>query len=191
MNLKPGQMMLTLDLATVTGWAEGEFGQTPRSGSIRLASTGATRGEVLAGAIRFLGERWKAWKPHVVVFEAPLAPSIMGGKTNFNTTRTLVALPGIVEALCALKGVWTVREARVIDVRKFLLGSNPAGQVGKKLVMERMRELGHEPRDDNESDALALWYYAAAQSDDDIRARIRALAPFDDHRPLGRKKKMQ
>ncbi len=189
MILKPGQNMLTLDLATVTGWAEGEFGQTPRSGSVRLASTGATRAEVLAGAIRFLGERWKAWKPHVVVFEAPLAPSIMAGKTNFNTARTLIALPGIVEALCVLKGIWSVREARVMDVRKLLLGSNPPGQVGKKLVMDKMRELGHEPHDDNESDALALWYYAAAQSDEDLDARIRALTPFHDDRPLGRKKK--
>lgn len=190
MNFKPGQNMLTLDLATQTGWAEGVFGEPPRSGSVRLASAGATRAEVLAGAFRFLGERWKAWKPHVVVFEAPLAPSVMAGKTNFNTTRTLIALPGIVEALCVLKGIWSVREARVFDVRKFLLGANPPGAIGKKLVMQRMRELGHEPQDDNESDALALWYYAAALSDPDLRERLSALPPFEFDRPQGRKKKI-
>lgn len=188
MNLKPGQNMLALDLATVTGWAEGVFGEAPRSGSIRLASAGATRAEVLAGAIRFLGERWKAWKPHAVIFEAPLAPSVMAGKTNFSTARTLIALPGIVEALCVLKGIWTVREARVIDVRKFHLGGNPPGPIGKKLVMQRMRDLGHEPQDDNESDALALWYYAAAQSDDALHARLRAALPPDQGRAQRRAK---
>lgn len=39
------------------------------------------------------------------------------------------------------------------------------GNAGKELVIAAMRALGHEPRDDNEADALALLTFAASTSE--------------------------
>ena len=46
--------ILALDLATVSGWAEGPPGGPVRSGSIRFAPSGASHGEIALGAVRWL-----------------------------------------------------------------------------------------------------------------------------------------
>jgi len=169
----PKGSILALDLATRTGWAEGEIGSRPRHGSERFAPAGADRAAVLSGAIRHLQRRFMAFPPAMVVFEAPMAPNIMAGRTNANTARTLIGLAGLVEAICAINGIHRVREAKVSDIRRWFIGGNPRGEIGKKLTIERLREMGFEPEDDNAADALALWHYAAAQHDPDLDLQIR------------------
>ena len=168
MQLRPDQTILALDLATRFGWAEGPLGGTPRHGSERFAPAGADRAAVLAGAVRHFQRRFMAFKPAVVIFEAPLPPSFMRGHTNFNTSRTLLALPGIIEALCCINGISRCWEAKVSDIRHFFIGGNPRGEEGKKQTIAKLVGMGFAPQDDNAADALALWHYACAQ----LRERV-------------------
>lgn len=169
--------VLALDLATRFGWAEGPVGGTPRYGSERFAPSGSDRGAVIAGSIRFFQRRFMAFRPMKVVFEAPLAPSQVRGRTNVNTARTLLALPAVVEGLCNLNGIYRVEEAKVSDIRRWFIGSNPRGDLGKKMVIERLRLMGHDPEDDNAADALALWFYTCAKSDPDLDLHLRMTMP--------------
>lgn len=162
MKLPPGDI-LALDLATTSGWAEGPIDGTPRYGSERFAPAGAARAAVLGKAITYFQRRFMAFRPAVVVFEAPLPPSFMRGHTNFNTSRTLLALPGIIEGLCAINGIDRVMEAKVSDIRRFFIGGNPRGEEGKKQTIARLVSMGFAPQDDNAADALALWHYACAE----------------------------
>ena len=43
-----------------------------------------------------------------------------------------------------------------------VIGENPKGHIGKKLVMRQCRAMGWSPIDDNEADALATWHYMCA-----------------------------
>ena len=166
MQLRPDQTILALDLATRFGWAEGTLEGPPRYGSERFAPAGADRAAVLGKAIVHFQRRFMAFKPAVVVFEAPLPPSFMRGHTNFSTSRTLLGLPAIIEGLCSINGIYRVREAKVSDIRRFFIGGNPRGEEGKKQTIEKLVGMGYAPQDDNAADALALWHYACANVKD-------------------------
>ena len=73
----------------------------------------------------------------MVVFEAPLDPRFMGGKTNINTAMVLLGLPAIVEGACFLMGVYRVKRANAASVRKHILGFRP-GKGEAKAALEKM-----------------------------------------------------
>ena len=153
--------IIFLDLARQTGFCEGVPGEKPTSGTVRLAPSGSEPKAVYAGMMEFLVPRLRAFKYGMVSFEAPFDPRHM--KTNFNTARLLLGLPAIVEGVAHLTGHFNVREVRVDDVRKHLLGKRPAAGEAKKAVIARLRALGFDPADDNEADAIAGWLFVCAQ----------------------------
>ena len=153
--------IIFLDLARTTGWCEGVPGERPTSGTIRLAPSSAAAGEVYGGMIQFLAPRLQSFRYRVVSFEAPFDTRHM--KTNFNTARLLLGLPAIAEGVCHLTGHHNVREVSVNDVRKYLLGTRPAKGEAKKAVIAKLNELGFDPKDDNEADAIAGWLYVCAR----------------------------
>jgi hypothetical protein len=153
--------ILCLDLATQMGWAEGEPGEKPTSGTHRLAHVGASPAAVQGGLLAWLGARLTTFKYRMVIYEAPLDPRWQKQPRSERTARMLIGLCGITEAVAHQTG-HRIMEANVQDVRKHLLGARPPTGEGKAMVMQRLRILGHEYRDDNEADALALWLYATA-----------------------------
>src|SRR5262245_23437780 len=91
--------ILALDLASVTGWACGAPGQgVPRSGSIRFARVGASMGAIFSGCAQWLRDFLTVQEVSLIVFESPMEPGFMTGKTNASTIRVLMGLPAIVEA---------------------------------------------------------------------------------------------
>jgi hypothetical protein len=152
--------VLFLDLATRTGWCEGVPGETPTSGTLRLAPAGSSPAAVYGGLVAFLGTRLTALRYRAVAYEAPMDPRHM--KTNINTARVLLGMPAIVEGLAYQTGHHRLFEANVHDVRKHLLGYRPQAGEAKRVVMGALRQLGFDPRDDNEGDAIAGWLYACA-----------------------------
>lgn len=154
--------VLALDLASTSGWAVGEPGGTPISGSIRFASKGASHEAIFANATQWMEAGIALHAPSLVVWEAPLATSFRRGTSNIDTTTLLFGLPAIVGAVAYLRGVFDLRKASTRDVRMHFIGQNPKGHIGKKLVMRQCRAMGWNPIDDNESDALALWHYMCA-----------------------------
>jgi hypothetical protein len=165
------ETVLALDLATRFGWCEGEIGGKPRFGSERCAPSGAASPAVFGGFLKWMGTRMQAFRPNVVAYEAPLAPSLMRGKTTVQTSRILLGLPAITEAVCDRVGIYTVLEARVDDVRQHFLGVRTMrGDEAKRAVMARCRQLGLDPPDDNAADAVALWDYVCAMRNPKLQA---------------------
>lgn len=166
--------VLCYDLATTTGWCEGVPGGEPRYGSVRFAPAGSSQAAIFAGALQVFTDRLRTFRPRTVVYEAPLAPNVMRGKTNFSTTRILLGLPAILECVCYRLGIWDVREVSVQDVRQHFLGARRP-QNPKRAVIERCRALGYEPQDDNCADAIGIWHFATALIDPRTAARSTPL----------------
>lgn len=160
--------VLCLDLATQMGWCEGEPGQKPTSGTVRLAPQGSSPAAVYGGLIDWLATRLTTFRYRMVVFEAPLDPRWQKQPRSAATGRLLLGLCGITEGVCYQTGHHRVWEANVQDVRYHVLGARPPAGEGKKLVMQRLKLLGHEFSDDNEADAIAVWLYATAIADSRI-----------------------
>lgn len=155
-----GRVLLALDLATHTGWAEGTLGDTPRFGSIRFADVGSGRPAMFSGAFKWIGTRLQAFRPHVIAYENPFAPSVMKGHTNRSTALVLLGLPAVMQAVGYTMGIYSFCGCKPQTVRQYFInqGRLPSAEA-KRAVMQRCRELGHEVKNDNEADALALWYY--------------------------------
>ncbi|WP_194094584.1 hypothetical protein [Marivivens aquimaris] len=172
--------ILFLDLATTTGWCDGlpVKGEKPQSGSVRLAYQGATPGEKYDALVQFIGARFAVTRYQYLVWEAPLDPRSMGGKTNVNTARTLITLAGICDLLATSYGVRPY-EVHVSTVKSFILnGRRVTGAQKKTAIIEAVTAAGYSPSDDNEADAIAGWLFAANKL---------AGRPVDELLPLLRK----
>ena len=152
-------LVLALDLATRTGWAIGEPGKTPVSGSIRFASQGASHEAIFARAFAWAGEIIENNAPTTIVWEAPMPTSFNRGRTTSDVTTILFGLPAIVGAAAYRLGIYDVRKANTKDVRNHFIGCNPKRARAKPLVMRQCRAMGWEVEDDNEADALAVWHF--------------------------------
>ena len=153
------QRVLCLDLATVTGWAEWSPGDKfPRSGTVRLPSTGKEVGRFLVAYEKWLDGFLKVSRPDVVVFEAP----VLGPKTHIDTARKLMCLAGNTEMIALKNGIDRHWEVKVQTVRKHFCGTGngPSAKM-KKLVQEACLARNWRFKDDNEADALAILDYAA------------------------------
>jgi hypothetical protein len=148
--------VLAFDLATTTGWASGQIGGQPVSGSKRLAPPGSDHDLVFANMLRFAKELIEVEQPDRVVFEAPIA-SMIRGKTTIHTVELLIGLPAVLQATTNLLGV-SVRQASISEVRSHFIGTHRLkSDEAKAAVMARCRQLGWTFVDNNAADALALW----------------------------------
>lgn len=156
--------ILALDLAKVTGFAHGPINEMPQTGSIKFGRGGSSLAATLAECRRWLA-MFLADNPTIemVVFESPLVPSMVRGKTTMATIRQLICLPGIVEELLFTLGGYDVREARVADIRTHFLGSNRFKRdMAKALTLTKCRQLGWTVANHDAADAAALWHYQAS-----------------------------
>lgn len=157
------KIMLTLDIARTLGWAEGPMGETPRFGVVKLSGPDATHTELFAKTLEWIALRLSAFRPDILVFEAPLAPVMKAGKTNVSTARILMGMPAIIEAVAYRMGVPTIREVKVQDVRQHFIGRrNLDRAAAKRATLDRCRQLGMDVSDDNAADAIAVHDYASA-----------------------------
>ena len=157
--------ILALDLARIVGWAVGTPTDTrPQCGSIEIVRGDASMAKLFS-EWRMMLRDFLSLHPDIglVIFESPLVPGMMGGRTNIQTIRRLIGLAAVTEELLFTLGKYDIREARVSDVRTHFLGSNRhKREQAKALTMQRCRQLGWEVTDDNQADALALWDYQIA-----------------------------
>lgn len=159
--------ILFLDIASNTGWCEGVPGEKPVFGSVKLAPEGSDTPAKGAGLFKFLATRMQAFKPNTFVYEAPRDPRQMGNKTNAKTLRTLIGLPYVAETAAYLCGVYDIREAEAASIRSFMLplakgekrGRLDAGQL-KRLIFQRVLDLGYSAKNTDEADAIAGWLFA-------------------------------
>lgn len=182
-NNRPPRSILFLDVATRSGWCEGTPGEKPQHGSHRFAPEGSSPEAVAAGAIKWLGQRLAAFKPNVIVVEAPLDPRVMGRKTNINTAQLLLGLPLVLGGVAHLSGVYDFRSARADDARMHLLGYRPKRDDAKRVIIDRITALGFTPQDDNAADAICGWLFACSIVEPKVAALSTPL--FGDKRRSG------
>ena len=151
--------VLALDLATTTGWAYGCPGSNPQCGHIRFTKPGSSRAHTYRAFRTWLDETWGQREeiPDLIAYESPAVPSIMGGKTNIDTTRMLVGLAEHVEEWAYGKA--ELREATTSQVRCHFLGQNFKAKIAKPMTLERCIDFGWDCDTTDESDAAALWDY--------------------------------
>ncbi len=150
---------LALDLATRAGWAFGSPGSRPVAGSIELPRGGGPGqlGAVNAALADALRDLLTLHEPARIVFEAPAMH--MAGRSP-HTARLLIYLAGVTE-LIAYRWEIPCFEAQVKTVRSKLgIRKQEGDRDFKAAVMRWCRAQGHEPRDDNQADALALLAYS-------------------------------
>lgn len=165
MNRPAAYKVLALDLATTFGWAYGGLDSgLDRSGSARL------RGDhIEERAADFMGWMIGFFREnpvHDCIWEAPIAASHLAGQTRVETTQILFSLPTIAGAICLKSGLRMDRMSAVRPdaVRKHFTGRAKWGsrKAAKRAVIDRCRQLGHRPLDDNEADAIAIFDYRRA-----------------------------
>lgn len=149
--------ILSLDIATLTGWAVGPVGaEIPISGCQRITHPGADLAVTFHKFDHWLADLITVHDPSLIVFEAPVPRQNVHG---FQTARKLLGLAAVCELVAYQREV-ECREAAVQTVRKHFCGN---GRADKQDVIARCVARGWNVTDDNEADALALWDYACAE----------------------------
>jgi hypothetical protein len=158
--------VLALDLATCSGFAVGEVGEThPHFGVIRFSAKDGTRKALFGGALRWLNQTLTTHQPGIIAFEEPLHFGLRRGASQAGNDELAYGLPAIVQAVAFLRGIYDIRQVRTVEVRRFFIGDNPKRAVGKRETMLHCRALGLPVEDDNAADALAIWFFVCAQID--------------------------
>jgi len=178
----PNPLIFAFDLATKTGFAIGRDGEKLHSGTWVLKSPEDEAERAFGNltckirdAISFHGV------PDFLIYEAPISPGALRQeavsfdadgtvasvkkvrRTNAVTTYLLVGLAAVAAGVPCAWGV-RPRKAHVGSVRKSFLGTGYPDDP-KAAVVRQCRLLGHSPKDDNEADAIALWYHQSGQTE--------------------------
>ena len=153
--------ILSLDVASSSGWAYGGPGEVPQHGSFLLPSTGEDLGRYGVEFLQWLTAKLVELQPREVVFEAPILPR----QTNLNTTRKLHGLALLVEVACALKGVPCSEIGNSEWRRQFLGPYYPPKACRdelKRAVIAACRNMGWNPRGDDDADALGILHVVSS-----------------------------
>ena len=165
--------ILTLDIATVTGFAigpvsaapatgleasAGVFAPQPLSGSERIGNKHQSDGAFMASWFDWLFDLIAVHDPAIIIYEAPF----VSGTKHINTARRLLGMAAIVEMVAHQKGV-KIFQAHNATIRKHFCGKGNAPRAElKQRVKDECDRRGWTYEDDNEADALALFDYACA-----------------------------
>ena len=169
--------ILALDIATVTGWARGQVGETPEFGSLRFGKLRASNNAVFGQAIRWFAETLDAQpRPDIVIIENLLPPTAMAGKTTADVRDRLCGLQAIARGVCFLRGIYEVQGADVGNVRRHFLGSHALHRdEAKQETLKRCRILGWHAQNTDEADALALWHFGCCLIQPELATQVSPL----------------
>lgn len=142
------------DLATLTGWAAGDFRSQPTFGRFEMPRTGEEVGEFLCAAENNIRTVLDQVGPDVIGFEAPF---LNPRRDTILKIRKLGGLANEVEKAAYRRSRTPCREATLGEIRSHFLGKGyPRDSDRAKIaVKNQCRRLGWKVRDDNEADALA------------------------------------
>jgi hypothetical protein len=164
--------LLALDVASRTGWAFGKVGDAPSSGSIAFAQPGSSIAAKSGNALKWSLEFLQDLRPDEIVIEAPIA---LKKHDNRNILDVVIGLPVAIKGVAFRLGIHKLTEVNAIDVRMFFLGRNPKRDEAKRATIQRCRDLGFDVADDNEADAIAIWFYRSAILDPNVGTNLTAL----------------
>jgi Holliday junction resolvasome RuvABC endonuclease subunit len=155
------QGILSLDLASSTGWAYSFPGDEPQYGSCRFAPPGCEVGRFAMLGADWLDAQLAVHRPRIVVYEAPI---LVGAKTTPETVEKLMGLVFRLKELCYRRDIPVGKKYDSSTVCKWFTGRGRYGDRAEKkaAVMRACVALGWKPDDDDAGDALALLCYATS-----------------------------
>lgn len=152
---------LGIDPANSLGWAASLDGGT-ESGVMDLTLAGSSVGKRL---LRYHGKLHELLLHYMV--DAVWCERVwVGEKTHQETARTLFGIQAITEMVAAATGI-QFHLVQPVTWRAHFLGKIPRGTKRKelkRLAVERCRQLGIEPRTDDEAEAVGILDYGLAQA---------------------------
>ena len=152
--------LIFLDVASKCGVAEGLVGAAvPTIYCERFARPDERIEAGLRRAGNWMAARIQLSRPRAVYIEAPLSSGVWG-KTNSNTTLLLQSLWAALATVCGIANV-PCRRGNVQTIRKFFVGEGRPDDP-KDRVMEVCQRLGWKPKNYDEADAAAGWYWACS-----------------------------
>jgi crossover junction endodeoxyribonuclease RuvC len=163
--------ILTLDLATHLGWACGSPADEPRFGSHRLPSTGDEIGRFLVAFEDWLCDMITVESPVIVVFEAPI---LTRGNTSPIVARKLMGLANATETICYRRETMC-RQANLSTIKKGFAGH---GRAEKADMIAAARRWGWDVKNDNEADALGVWFETVKHHAPDVFKRRFGMGPL-------------
>lgn len=167
--------VLALDISkTCTGVAVDGEGGRPLASSFKGAANTPTNGRAGARFSKWLIRTIRDYDVELLAVEAPIVANSRDDDSkiymNAKIVRVLMGLPFLAETTADLMGI-QYAEYAVQTVRRTFLGHGRPPNA-KRAVLERCRILGWVATNDNEGDALALWYHAKSTNDRTFRPEI-------------------
>lgn len=158
--------ILGLDLSKrSTGWALWEkSSDSARFGTWVLGSEFTSRGRTYKKLRQCVADLSSLVTVEYIFFEEPLRPEVLQGHTNIETLKVLAGLAATAECLGDELGCRIVRGVPPSTWRVSFIGSQKRGtkrETLKDLTMERCRQLGMKPGNDDEADAIGLLTHGA------------------------------
>lgn len=146
-------MILSLDIATQTGWAVGSPCSQPIYGTLKLEGQRVgTRCLQLAREIGALIDEY-----HVT--DVAIEEAFVGRKLTGKGLMTLFGYRAAAHMAAENKGI-TPTMVRPSEARKhFIQMGSLKRKEAKKHVMHQCQRIGWNPKNEDEADALALWDY--------------------------------
>lgn len=156
-------LIMSIDSATVLGWALGEAGTIPRSGAVRLKKPSEDRDIAPFNCMCFLRDTWVLDKPDLVCAEHFLNPA---GQKSADAIILQIEVYGVIVAMCQAYGI-PYRSVQPATWRKHFCGQANAGErnATKDMVLRRAKALKYLPMDcfeNNRADACGIFDFAAA-----------------------------
>jgi hypothetical protein len=185
-----GRTILALDIATKTGYAIGRADQQkPRFGTQDLGRLASDTEDKIAALMRWLLDIIRIEKPDYVVIERAMDPNVAAHRGNRSSTIVeTISLAKTAGGVCRLAGIrfeYVDRQKALgffVGQRTFQEERDPvtgktikSREVGKRATVRRCFQLGIEVADDNQADAIALFFYGASQTNPLIGAEALAL----------------
>jgi len=161
--------VLSLDIATTTGWAFGDAGEKPRHGTFTLQPTGEDLGRYGYAYVQWLTSTVRELRPKEIVYEAPVLPQPRFNKekgkieqlTNIMTLRKLYSLTTLTE-MVALSEAVPCEEISAGQWRKEFLGQHyPRSGTRddlKRAAIAVCRMMKWEPNGSDDAEALGIWF---------------------------------
>lgn len=151
-------VILCLDIASVVGWAHAARAAPPSYGSQRMGARGCDPEDCGIALERWLREKLDEVDPEFFIFEAPLAGFGRGGA---EVPYRLTGMAYLAAVTAKKRGV-KIFKVEVSTTCKFFTGKGrwPSSKDKKNAVIQKCREYGWSPADDNAGDALAILSYA-------------------------------
>ena len=155
--------ILSLDVATLTGVAEGRAGEVPRFYSLDFSGRDHTHADTFAKALRWIAERLKVGGVDLIAIEAPLRLGAASGQTNADTVLRLYGLYAVFAAAAVVRGI-RLKDVNVQDARGSFLGNRTVPRdTAKARAMAMCRAIGWSPNTPDEADAGCVHFFAMSK----------------------------